>query len=357
MEDGSELMSPVSTALCDESVSSFHSGCEWAAVKPLASDDGTSERMSPVSTALWEGSVSSYLSLSARPAAPPPAPAADTLTVEALAAAVGALGGGLGGELGGELGGGLTDACGDAFRSCAATDSCSASPAASHSASPAASSHLSPPAQTGRRGSNDSQSSWGTLPVAAVPAITPADLTTLVRPAARKVPPLPLTRVVAAPPRRASARFLSPRTESARTESAGTESARTDSRGSEAGDFRSPRSDPQTPAKVGGLSPRLQTLWQADSVAHSCHECASGFTFVRRRHHCRSCGRVFCGSCTKRRYSVPGEGDAAVRVCTNCFIFLSSTALSLLPGSAPHSSRSATPRARTPTSSRGSFKR
>ena len=38
--------------------------------------------------------------------------------------------------------------------------------------------------------------------------------------------------------------------------------------------------------------------WIPDSMAPLCMGCGSAFSLVRRRHHCRSCGRVFCAKCS-----------------------------------------------------------
>jgi len=42
--------------------------------------------------------------------------------------------------------------------------------------------------------------------------------------------------------------------------------------------------------------------WQPDDATGECAECAAPFNFVRRRHHCRGCGRLLCGECS--RYKV-----------------------------------------------------
>ena len=38
--------------------------------------------------------------------------------------------------------------------------------------------------------------------------------------------------------------------------------------------------------------------WIPDSMAPLCMGCGAGFSLVKRRHHCRSCGRVFCQRCS-----------------------------------------------------------
>jgi len=60
--------------------------------------------------------------------------------------------------------------------------------------------------------------------------------------------------------------------------------------------------------------------WVKDFIAESCMVCKGEFTVVNRRHHCRKCGRVVCGSCTTHRMAVKEGQEKAVRVCDPCFI-------------------------------------
>lgn len=62
--------------------------------------------------------------------------------------------------------------------------------------------------------------------------------------------------------------------------------------------------------------------WVPDREAPSCHQCAKGFTFIRRRHHCRACGGVFCGACSSNRITIPrlDYTSAEVRVCDHCWV-------------------------------------
>lgn len=39
------------------------------------------------------------------------------------------------------------------------------------------------------------------------------------------------------------------------------------------------------------------SLWQPDSAVSNCNLCKSSFSFLNRRHHCRKCGRIYCGNC------------------------------------------------------------
>ncbi|XP_076042714.1 hepatocyte growth factor regulated tyrosine kinase substrate isoform X4 [Oratosquilla oratoria] len=52
----------------------------------------------------------------------------------------------------------------------------------------------------------------------------------------------------------------------------------------------------------------------------SCHRCRSQFTVIRRKHHCRACGQVFCGECSSKYSTIPKFGiEKEVRVCESCF--------------------------------------
>ena len=62
--------------------------------------------------------------------------------------------------------------------------------------------------------------------------------------------------------------------------------------------------------------------FKPDSEATACPSCKKAFGPVRRRHHCRVCGGVFCGKCSKDRRVVypeeaPGWGGQQ-RVCGGC---------------------------------------
>lgn len=41
-------------------------------------------------------------------------------------------------------------------------------------------------------------------------------------------------------------------------------------------------------------------FWMSDRSSKACYECEQLFTFFRRRHHCRSCGQIFCANCCAR---------------------------------------------------------
>eukprot|EP00731_Ephydatia_muelleri_P004878 Em0002g1054a len=67
---------------------------------------------------------------------------------------------------------------------------------------------------------------------------------------------------------------------------------------------------------VGGLMEH----WLRDEAVDSCMECNSVFSFTDRKHHCRSCGKIFCARCS----NYEGEVEKLkiyrkVRVCMDCY--------------------------------------
>ncbi|XP_065674340.1 early endosome antigen 1 isoform X6 [Hydra vulgaris] len=61
--------------------------------------------------------------------------------------------------------------------------------------------------------------------------------------------------------------------------------------------------------------------WADDSFVTSCKKCNKQFNLTTRKHHCRHCGMVFCGTCSQ--YSaVIASNKNPVRVCETCSIEL-----------------------------------
>ena len=48
--------------------------------------------------------------------------------------------------------------------------------------------------------------------------------------------------------------------------------------------------------------------WVPDALAPHCFGCTNQFTVLRRRHHCRACGGVFCGRCSSHSMPLPHIG-------------------------------------------------
>lgn len=62
--------------------------------------------------------------------------------------------------------------------------------------------------------------------------------------------------------------------------------------------------------------------WVNDNDSDKCMGCQSEFKFLfRGRHHCRSCGGLYCDACSNRRAPVLKYGfQEKVRVCEACYL-------------------------------------
>ncbi|KAG0721170.1 Myotubularin-related protein 3 [Chionoecetes opilio] len=49
------------------------------------------------------------------------------------------------------------------------------------------------------------------------------------------------------------------------------------------------------------------TLWVPDHAVDSCMGCNTQFWIGRRKHHCRSCGKIFCSECSEHSIPIPRE--------------------------------------------------
>ena len=94
---------------------------------------------------------------------------------------------------------------------------------------------------------------------------------------------------------------------------------------------------PNTKDKKKAINVEQQKIinWVDDSKVTSCYTCETEFTFFTRRHHCRSCGKIFCHKCSGKFTEIPKEIDScventsswkilptfsnAVRVCNRCY--------------------------------------
>ncbi|KAE9551293.1 hypothetical protein FO519_005499 [Halicephalobus sp. NKZ332] len=63
----------------------------------------------------------------------------------------------------------------------------------------------------------------------------------------------------------------------------------------------------------------FRRYWMPDSTVKECYECHEKFTPFRRKHHCRLCGQIFCGKCSKHSINGASLGYAGLlRVCGYC---------------------------------------
>uniref|UniRef100_A0A8C2HGJ5 Zinc finger, FYVE domain containing 9a n=1 Tax=Cyprinus carpio TaxID=7962 RepID=A0A8C2HGJ5_CYPCA len=59
-------------------------------------------------------------------------------------------------------------------------------------------------------------------------------------------------------------------------------------------------------------------VWVPDSQAPICMKCEVKFTFTKRRHHCRACGKVFCAACCSLKSRLMYMDRKEARVCVTC---------------------------------------
>lgn len=65
---------------------------------------------------------------------------------------------------------------------------------------------------------------------------------------------------------------------------------------------------------------RFGKYWEPDSATSKCRGCEKKFTLAsRRRHHCRRCGFLFCGSCS--RWEILFAPNKSRRSCFDCLVF------------------------------------
>ncbi|XP_054835100.1 zinc finger FYVE domain-containing protein 9 isoform X2 [Eublepharis macularius] len=79
-----------------------------------------------------------------------------------------------------------------------------------------------------------------------------------------------------------------------------------------AGQFGIPTRKPFT--TLGEVAP----VWVPDSQAPNCMKCEARFTFTKRRHHCRACGKVFCATCCSLKCKLLYMDRKEARVCVIC---------------------------------------
>jgi hypothetical protein len=83
-----------------------------------------------------------------------------------------------------------------------------------------------------------------------------------------------------------------------------------------------------TASAPSGVSNRIcmrPDLWVQDHLVDNCEMCGVDFGFFVRRHHCRFCGHIFCGTCSDKTFPLadqPGGVKEEVRTCRKCFLFL-----------------------------------
>ncbi|CAH8527016.1 unnamed protein product [Schistosoma rodhaini] len=76
----------------------------------------------------------------------------------------------------------------------------------------------------------------------------------------------------------------------------------------------------------GSIRPPERRYWMQDENCKFCFECGTRFTAIRRKHHCRVCGRIFCNQCSNQIVEGTQIGlDGLQRACSYCAETLIST--------------------------------
>ncbi|XP_034064299.1 pleckstrin homology domain-containing family F member 1 [Gymnodraco acuticeps] len=72
--------------------------------------------------------------------------------------------------------------------------------------------------------------------------------------------------------------------------------------------------------------PDFAVTWIPDQASAVCMRCSNSFSVTHRRHHCRKCGFVVCGACSKKRAVIEHiHPTKFLRVCNMCHSSLSTT--------------------------------
>lgn len=67
--------------------------------------------------------------------------------------------------------------------------------------------------------------------------------------------------------------------------------------------------------------------WVEDSEAKNCMNCKGLFTTFNRKHHCRNCFGIFCGTCSSKKVALLRTGSTSLqRVCIPCYTKLTGKA-------------------------------
>jgi len=69
-------------------------------------------------------------------------------------------------------------------------------------------------------------------------------------------------------------------------------------------------------------------IWQSDEMVKVCSLCRNKFNQLRRKHHCRSCGGIFCNKCCLEKVPLPQFCLETERVCNRCLPIVSCVTMS-----------------------------
>lgn len=68
---------------------------------------------------------------------------------------------------------------------------------------------------------------------------------------------------------------------------------------------------------MNNLSYLPKDCWLPDNSVNDCYQCEKAFSTLRRKHHCRYCGYIFCSKCTSNKHQLV-DGTLLKRICEKC---------------------------------------
>ncbi|XP_064107196.1 FYVE and coiled-coil domain-containing protein 1-like isoform X1 [Macrobrachium nipponense] len=74
----------------------------------------------------------------------------------------------------------------------------------------------------------------------------------------------------------------------------------------------------QANVRLEGAATAASGAWMDNKSTQACMCCNVPFSLTRRRHHCRTCGRIFCTGCSDNWINTAAS-SRRVRVCDDCF--------------------------------------
>ena len=80
-------------------------------------------------------------------------------------------------------------------------------------------------------------------------------------------------------------------------------------------------------AGVDSKSQQFAAMWSHDTK--ECEVCDQSFGLIRRRHHCRNCGKCVCNSCSPNTWTLEHVSTKPQRVCNMCYVSVSTLLFSL----------------------------
>ncbi|XP_049532953.1 uncharacterized protein LOC125949700 isoform X2 [Anopheles darlingi] len=85
-----------------------------------------------------------------------------------------------------------------------------------------------------------------------------------------------------------------------------------------------------------GVGTSASVLWVPDHAVTRCTSCQMEFTLCRRKHHCRSCGQIFCAECSEYTAHLPDERlYQPVRLCGPCYQRISTITMATTSNNVP----------------------